>query len=109
MASFEEGTLSFTEKRICPRMPLSMAVNYAARGEAYEDFIQDISAGGVFIETHVHFVPGQALSITLPLPGHQRFIQVSGEVVRVSTHGVGVKFSQTVQALLSEPTFPDFA
>jgi Tfp pilus assembly protein PilZ len=86
-----------------------MAVNYATRGEAYEDFIQDISAGGVFIETNAHFVAGQTLSITLPLPGHQHFIQVSGEVVRVSAHGIGVKFSQTVQALLSEPALPDFS
>jgi Tfp pilus assembly protein PilZ len=109
MTSFEKGKLSYQEKRICPRTPLSMAVNYAARGEAYEDFIQDISAGGVFIETHVHFVAGQTLSITLPLPGHQRFIQVSGEVVRVSPQGIGVRFSQTIQALLSEPTLPDFA
>ncbi|MFH0724989.1 MAG: PilZ domain-containing protein [Pseudomonadota bacterium] len=109
MTSFEEGKHSYHEKRICPRTPLSMAVNYAARGEAYEDFIQDISAGGVFIETSAHFVFGQTLSITLPLPGHQRFIQVSGEVVRVSAHGIGVKFSQTVQALLSEPALPDFS
>lgn len=109
MTSFEEGTPSYREKRICPRTPLSMAVTYAARGEAYEDFIQDISAGGVFIETNAHFIAGQALSITLPLPGHQRFIQVSGVVVRVSPHGIGVKFSQTVQALLAEPSLPDFA
>ena len=107
MTSFEERVLDFQEKRICPRAPLSMAVNYAARGEAYEDFIQDISAGGVFIETNAHFVAGQTLSITLPLPGHQRFIQVNGEVVRVSPHGIGVKFSQTIQALLAEPILPD--
>lgn len=77
-----------------------MAVNYAARGEAYEDFIQDISAGGVFIETQAHFIVGQTLSMTLPLPGHQNYMQVSGEVVRVSPGGVGVKFNETIQELL---------
>lgn len=107
MTSFQKGNSSFDEKRLCPRTPFSMAVTYAARGEAYSDFIQDISAGGIFIETRAHFVAGQTLSITLPLPGHQHFIQVSGEVVRVAPHGIGVRFSETVQALLVEPMLPD--
>ena len=85
-----------------------MAVNYAAQGEAYEDFVQDISAGGIFIETQIHFVLGQSLAITLPLPGHQHFIQVTGEVVRQTPHGIGVRFNKTVRELLAEPSFPDF-
>lgn len=95
-----EGNSPYKEKRISPRVSMSMAVNYAARGEAYEDFIQDISAGGVYIETQAHFIVGQTLSITLPLPGHQSYMQVSGEVVRVSPGGVGVKFNETIQELL---------
>lgn len=100
--------MPYQEKRLAHRAPISMAVNYAAQGEAYEDFIQDISAGGIFIETQTHFALGQSLAITLPLPGHQHFIQVTGEVVRLAPHGVGVRFNRTIHELLAEPAFPDF-
>jgi Tfp pilus assembly protein PilZ len=108
MASVEKGQLACEEKRMTPRTPLCKAVNFAAKGEAYEDFIQDISAGGIFIETRLRFVIGQSLSITLPMPGHQHFIQVSGQVVRISSSGIGVKFAHPIQELLGEPAFPDF-
>ena len=108
MTSTEESKSPYQEKRLTPRTPLSMAVNYAVQGEAYEDFVQDISAGGIFIETQIHFVLGQSLAITLPLPGHQHFIQVTGEVVRQTPHGIGVKFNKTVRDILAEPAFPGF-
>jgi Tfp pilus assembly protein PilZ len=108
MSSVGEKNLVYEEKRTSPRTPFSTAVHYTAQGEAYEDFIHDISSGGVFIETNAHFVVGQSISITLPLPSHQHFIQVTGEVVRVSAHGIGVKFNQTIQALLSEPMLGGF-
>jgi hypothetical protein len=108
MASIEKGQLAYKEKRLAPRTPLGRAVNYAAKGEAYEDFVQDISAGGIFIETQMHFVVGQTLSITLPMPGHQHFIQVSGKVVRISSSGIGVRFAHPIQELLGEPALPDF-
>jgi hypothetical protein len=108
MASIEKGQLAYEEKRLTPRTPLCKAVNYAAKGEAYEDFVQDISAGGIFIETHLHFVIGQTLFITLPLPGHQHFIQVAGQVVRISSSGIGVRFDHPIQELLGAPTLPDF-
>ena len=108
MTSSEKRKMPFEEKRLTPRTSISMAVNYATQGEAYEDFIQDISAGGVFIETQIHFILGQSLAITLPLPGHQHFIQVTGEVIRQTPHGIGVKFSRNIQELLAEPAFPDF-
>lgn len=88
------------EKRSSRRLPSSSPVSYATRGIAYEDFLQDISAGGVFIETHALFTVGQPLTLTFPMPGHQHFITVTGEVVRATGHGIGVKFDQAVQDLL---------
>lgn len=88
------------EKRTSRRLPSSNPISYATRGIAYEDFLQDISAGGVFIETRAMFSVGQSLTLTFPMPGHQHFITVTGEVVRATGQGIGVKFDQAVQDLL---------
>jgi Tfp pilus assembly protein PilZ len=88
------------EKRGNRRIPSSCLISYATRGVAYEDFLLDISAGGVFIETRGVFTVGESLSLTFPMPGHQHFITVTGRVVRVNGHGIGVQFDEAVQELL---------
>ena len=98
MTSSDNYTLK--EKRRSRRLPSSSPISYATRGIAYEDFLQDISAGGVFIETHAMFTVGQSLTLTFPMPGHKHFITVTGEVVRTTGQGIGVKFDQAVQDLL---------
>ena len=89
------------EKRESRRIPSSIQVSYATRGIAYEDFLLDISAGGMFIETRAVFTVGQYLTLTFPMPGHQHFITVTGRVVRVEGHGIGVQFDEAVQDLLN--------
>jgi Tfp pilus assembly protein PilZ len=96
------------EKRTSRRVSASVPVSYATRGVAYEDFLQDISAGGVFIETRALFSVGQTLTLTFPLPGHHRFITVSGEIVRTSGDGIGVMFDEAVQDLLTDLQDKDF-
>jgi Tfp pilus assembly protein PilZ len=88
------------EKRGNRRFPSNGPVSYATRGIAYEDFLLDVSAGGVFIETQAVFAVGETLSLTFPMPGHQHFITVTGRVVRVDGHGIGVQFDEAVQDLL---------
>ena len=79
-------------KRRHYRKPFFMVVDYTAQGHAYRDFIQNISPGGVFIETRTPFRVGQELSLTFALPTRQRHIKISGEVVRINPQGIGVKF-----------------
>lgn len=74
-----------------------MAVDYSTQDHIYKDFIQDISTGGVFIQTHMPFTVGQEVSLTFPLPNYQKHIKVIGEVVRSTTQGVGVKFKMADQ------------
>lgn len=95
------------EKRKNQRLPSTNRVSYATQGIAYEDFLLDISAGGVFIETQTVFKVGQTLSLTFPMPGHQHFITITGRVVRVDGHGVGVQFDEAIQELLSFSRKPD--
>ncbi len=79
-------------KRIHSRKPFFMFVNYATQDLTYNDFIQNISAGGVFIETHMPFSVGQEVVLTFPLPNYLEHIKITGEVVRISIQGIGVRF-----------------
>ena len=80
------------EKRKHVRKPFLMAVDYSTQDHVYKDFIQDISAGGVFIQTSMPFTVGQEVSLTFPLPNYKKHLKIVGEVVRSTKHGVGVKF-----------------
>ncbi len=74
-----------------------MVVNYSVEDRFYTSHILDISAGGVFIETRIPFTAGQEVSLTFPLPDYQKYIKINGEVVRVTPHGIGVKFKMVNQ------------
>ena len=86
-----EGKLLRTRRRHS-RKPFFMVVDYATEDRAYKDFIQNISAGGVFIETPMPFSAGQEISLTFPLPDYQKYIKINGEVVWTSAKGIGVSF-----------------
>lgn len=87
----------FEGRRKHVRKPFLMAVDYSTQDHVYKDFIQDISSGGVFIQTHMPFTVGQEVSLTFPLPSFQKHVKVIGEVVRSTPQGVGVKFKMADQ------------
>jgi Tfp pilus assembly protein PilZ len=87
----------FEGKRKHIRKLLVTVVDYATQGQAYKDFVQNISAGGVFIRTTVPASVGQELSLTFALPPYQAHIKITGEVVRISPKGIGVKFKAAKQ------------
>ncbi len=80
------------EKRFYPRKPCFFPVNYATSDRAYQEFIQDISNSGAFVETRHLLAVGQNLSITFSLPGSQGNIKIKGSVARIAPHGIGIAF-----------------
>jgi Tfp pilus assembly protein PilZ len=74
------------------RKPVFMVVDYTTQGHAYRDFIQNISPDGAFIETPTSFRIGQELSLSFALPSCRKHIKITGQVVRTSPQGIGVKF-----------------
>ena len=58
----------------------------------FEAFIQDVSSSGVFIKTSRPLFAGQEIAMTFMFPKTQKPIMATGEIVRVSYRGVGVKF-----------------
>lgn len=92
IANYVSHWLSENVKREYERKPYSAVVNYIVQEATYTDSIQNISAGGVFIETAKPFFEGQEVSMTFPLPISEENISINGEIARISELGMGVKF-----------------
>jgi hypothetical protein len=58
----------------------------------FEAPIEDVSSSGVFIKTSRPLLTGQEIAMTFVFPKTQEPIMATGEIVRVSYRGVGVKF-----------------
>ena len=61
----------------------------------YDDFqapIQNVSSGGVFINTNQRLFVGQEIALKFDFPGARHTIMANGEIVRTSFDGVGIRF-----------------
>jgi len=79
------------------REPFFMVADYSTQDHVYRDYIQNVSAGGVFIETNMPFTSGQKVSLAFPLPNYQKYIKIIGKVARVTPQGIGVVFKMVNQ------------
>lgn len=79
-------------KRDHQRKSCLIAVDYSSQDRFFRDFIQNISAGGVFIETREAFQAGQEIGMTFSIPNSQIPFRIAGEITRTSSKGVAVKF-----------------
>ena len=80
------------EKRGDTRRTCLISADYIIEKEAFNGYILDISAFGVFIETNVIFPAGQKLSMSFSLPNHEKPFNFKGQIVWSGSQGVGVKF-----------------
>jgi len=55
--------------------------------------VQDLSSGGAFIYSKKRLSIGQEIAMTIKLPAADEFLRVTGEIVRVSPDGYGVRFN----------------
>lgn len=90
------------EQRDDRRIPCLVAVDYYDQHKIYRDFIQDLSRGGVFIETKESFEQGQKISLTFTLPSSQNHFKTTGEIVRTSPKGIGIRFSNKLSTYQEE-------
>jgi len=79
-------------ERTHPRKPCLITVDYCSQDRFFRDFIQDISAGGVFIETRELFNEGMDIGLTFSIPNSQIPFRISGVIIRTTSKGVAVKF-----------------
>ena len=87
----------YEERRKHPRKSTFIHVDCAGDKCAFTDFIQNLSADGLYIDTQLPFFVGQELSMTFSVTNGEAPIKITGRIVRVDSRGIGVKFD----ALLS--------
>jgi Tfp pilus assembly protein PilZ len=54
--------------------------------------IENISSGGIFLNTRQHLFAGQEIAIKFDFPDARNTIMANGEVVRTSIEGAGIRF-----------------
>jgi Tfp pilus assembly protein PilZ len=87
------------EKRKHLRERVLILMDCLGNNCAFTDFIQNISAGGLFIETQLPLFVGLKLSMTFSLPKAQDPIRITGEIVRVDSKGIGIQFDKLLPVI----------
>jgi len=92
-------------KRVHPRLPTMLKVEYSKGGDVYADYSTNISKGGLFLHAKQALELGNRLHLRLTLPGEPRPIQAiglgmwtdKGGSASPNLPGVGVRFAHITQ------------
>jgi len=91
------------QRRQYDRKDFLTIADYTVGDRYYRDFIQDISASGVYIKTSHKFLVGQPILMTFMSPDNQKPFRIKGEIIRIQEDGIGVAFkieSQVQESVL---------
>jgi hypothetical protein len=86
----EELLLKADRKQLRKLYPID--INFTVQDHEAKGTIHDISYSGVFIKTSKSFSVGSEVSLSFSIHGIQDPIKIIGEVARISSMGIGVKF-----------------
>ncbi len=95
-------TKNAREKRTHPRKPVNILIKYEVVNQFFEDYIKNISLGGIFVETREPLPVHTRLKVRFSLPDMRVPIETTGVVVhsfrpgRVDAphaSGMGIRFS----------------
>lgn len=96
------------ERRESRRASCSTAVAYATQNFSSIEYIQDISAWGVFIRTKTPVSIGEDITMTIPpQSGSNSSIKIIGEVVRTTSTGIGIKFKMGIDDSVIKPVIEE--
>lgn len=82
------------DKREHSREHTSIYAFFKTNVLSFKDFIKNLSAGGLFIETGIPLSVNKELFISFLHPDSGTLIKVAGKIVRIDSKGIGVKFDQ---------------
>jgi hypothetical protein len=86
-------------RRRFARKPYFMPVDFATPDRAFSGFIQNISSGGLLVETRETLPVGQQVTLSFMRPKSREYVKVGGEVVRKIPEGFGVKFHAQIEGI----------
>jgi hypothetical protein len=79
------------------RRSRKIAVDYEVNETVHQDFIHDISAAGVFIETQTPPSAGEKVKLTFSIANHKKPVTITGKIVRTDPDGFAVDFRRKHQ------------
>jgi uncharacterized protein (TIGR02266 family) len=100
---FELMSKRGTERRKHVRYAVRIRIRYRTADQFFQDYVQNISMGGIFVETTKPLSEGTRLSVEFSLPGMRVPISADGVVVHrlsgnrgsdASGNGMGIRFSE---------------
>ena len=80
-----------------PRKPFRRATIFACQNRYYAGLTQNISKGGVFIETRNRFVEGQIVTLVISRTKIEKGVMLKGRVIHLSRRGFGLKFVSLIK------------
>ncbi len=72
-------------------------VDYATSDRNFSDYIQDISASGVFIQTRQPLKEGQEVTLAFSVLDTENPFKIVGKIVRSEPTGIAVQFENLTQ------------
>jgi len=100
LKDLEKCQKSKNEKRKYPRRSTLIDITYSSdQRRIFEDFVRNISAGGLYIKTNLVSELGQKITMNFSHPDSGDPIKVLGKIVRVDSGGIGVKFNKLLTNL----------
>jgi hypothetical protein len=92
----EWQTCKQKEKRKYPRKRISIYAVCSGADSYFRDYIQNIGAGGIFIQTQSPLFINQELTTTFFLPASKAPIKAKGKVVRTDSNGIAIEFDEAI-------------
>ena len=74
------------------RKAFSQEITFISKNKTYKGVSQDISSGGMFIQTDQSFSVGQIILITIPYKNSDKSAKIGAEIARIKPDGIGVTF-----------------
>ena len=81
-----------------PRKDAEIPVKFEVDHQKYEGITENVSSGGVFINTLYPISVGQIVKLEIPLKRKGKIARLTGKVTRTNYRGFGVKFIKSGQA-----------
>lgn len=86
-------------RRKFARRPYFMPVDFATPQRAFNGYIQNISSGGMLIETRQALPIGQQVILSFLRPKSREYVKVGGQIVRTTANGFGVRFNACIEGI----------
>ena len=91
-----------SDERKAPRKQYLMTVDYSDEYRVGHGFIENISAGGLYIEPSAPFPVKKPIIMTFQHPSGDKHIKLNTKIAWKSPSGMGVQFDQKIEGLTEQ-------